>query len=205
MSTYTLNSQKRTSLEALFNRANECYQCAIRLKGHNIVFGNGDPNADLMIIGEAPGYNEHIDGLPFTGKAGKLLNSMLVNGMGLKREEVYVCNILKCRPPENRDPDPVETENCTAWLEEQIKIVAPKVIMAMGKYATCYLLGKDPSKSRMGDYCGNVYNSTYGTVVPVWHTAFLLRRPEFKRDTQQHCNVILGLLGKDIVMSEYPT
>ena len=144
----------------------------------NFVFGFGDPDADLMLVGEAPGFNEDNEGLPFVGKAGKLLDKILF-AIGLNRfERVYISNILKCRPPKNRDPLPSEVEKCRPYLKRQIEIVRPKLIIALGKVAGKCLTGKDIPLNKMRgktyDYDGIPLRVTY-------HPAALLRNQNLKK------------------------
>ena len=155
-----------------------CQECQLSEFRKNFVFGSGDPKADLVLVGEAPGSDEDEKGLPFIGKSGKLLDKIL-NAIGLSRYEgVFILNLLKCRPPKNRDPLPSEIKKCSPYLQEQIKIIKPKLIVALGKVAGKYLVGKDlPLKEMRGithDYHGIPSIVTY-------HPAALLRNQSLKK------------------------
>lgn len=193
-------------------KAQSCTKCTIRNTSTQVVYGKGPATAELMIVGEAPGYNEDKDGIPFTGKAGQLLDTMLTYGMGIQPSDVYFANILKCRPPQNRDPLTEEVNNCTNWLYEQISIIKPKVIMAMGKFASSELADLDPS-CRMGDIRGQSFKllgavGASPIVVPTWHPAYLLRNltnMKLKSQSQQDMNTVLELLEKPIIIERYPS
>lgn len=170
-------SSPSLSLEELARRAKECKACALAEGRNNVVFGCGNPNADLVFIGEAPGKEEDLQGLPFVGRAGKLLDQMLA-AIHLDRKQVYIMNVVKCRPPNNRDPKPEEVEACRRWFEPQIRTIAPKLICVLGRIAAHYTLGTQaPLSSLRGKW-----HSFEG--IPVWvtyHPAYLLRNPEQKR------------------------
>ncbi len=163
----------------LFTINNKCFACGLREKGCAVVFDDGSKNADLMIIGEAPGYNEHITGKPFAGKSGRLLRSAVIDGLGLELERVYLCNVMKCKPPENRDPTPEEMDLCSPWLYRQVELVNPKVIVTVGKIASHHFATPGAT---MGSMRGQVYSWKGIPVIPTWHPAFLLRRPEHKEE-----------------------
>jgi DNA polymerase len=187
---------KEVLLELLNTEADQCFKCGLHEEGEGIVFGVGPADADIMLIGEAPGLNEQIDGMPFIGRAGKLLDDILTIGMGIKRDDVYLANILKCRPPENRDPSPEESRLCTPWLTQQIDTVNPKLIITIGKYASQFILGLDYT---MGQMRGKVYERNGRFVVPTWHTAYALRNPAIKPDIQYDMNLALEAIGYPIV------
>src|SRR5205814_5254332 len=132
----------------------DCQRCKLAPKRTNIVFGSGNPNAELVFVGEAPGYDEDVQGLPFVGRAGQLLTK-IIESIGLKREDVYICNVLKCRPPENRNPEPDEVETCEPFLFRQIDTIKPKVIVALGTFAARALLRTLDPISRLR---GRVYD-----------------------------------------------
>ena len=155
-----------------------CERCDLHRTRQNIVFGLGNPQADLMFIGEGPGAEEDRRGEPFVGKAGALLDKMII-AMGYTRESVYICNVVKCRPPNNRDPELEEVQACQPFLKEQIEIVAPKVIVTLGRYASQTLL---QTQMRMGEMRGQWQTYDGVTVMPTFHPAYLLRSPERKRD-----------------------
>jgi DNA polymerase len=135
-------------LDALRTEASSCTRCALSQSRTQVVFGNGHPNADLMFVGEAPGFHEDQQGIPFVGQAGKLLDKLLA-GVGLTRADVYVVNTLKCRPPGNRDPLPEEKHQCEPWLFKQIELIKPKVIATLGNHATKQLTGKETGITRV--------------------------------------------------------
>lgn len=167
----------------LRQRVAECQQCDLHRGRKQTVFGVGDHNADWLIIGEAPGAEEDRQGEPFVGRAGKLLNSMLL-ACGLRREQVFIANILKCRPPENRDPKPEEVAACSCYLREQIDLIQPKIILAVGRIAAQNLL---QSETPIGKMRGQKYEyaDTGIPVVVTYHPAYLLRSPREKRKAWQ--------------------
>jgi len=168
------------SWEALEGRVSNCTRCALHAGRTRTVFGVGSRNADWLIIGEAPGAEEDRRGEPFVGRAGKLLDAMLA-ALGYQRNQVYIANVVKCRPPENRDPRPEEAASCAPYLDRQIELLAPRIILAVGRVAAQRLLASD---SPVGRLRGRVHR--YGTtdipLVVTWHPAYLLRRPEAKAD-----------------------
>lgn len=160
-----------------------CHQCALSSTRRQPVFGAGDRSADWLFLGEAPGAEEDKMGLPFVGRAGKLLDAMLL-AMGLERNEVYIANVLKCRPPENRDPMGEEVSRCLPFLSQQIELMAPKMILAMGRFAAQSLLGTDSPISRLRGAVHHYGNTSIPTVV-TYHPAYLLRTPGEKRKVWQ--------------------
>jgi DNA polymerase len=151
----------------------DCRRCRLCEKRTQIVFGDGNPQADLMFVGEGPGAEEDRTGLPFVGRAGELLTAMIEKGLGIPRREVYICNIVKCRPPENRTPLADEARTCGQFLDGQIAAISPKVIVALGKPATSLLLGRDVSITRVR----GTWQSYHGIpVMPTFHPAFVLRQ-----------------------------
>ena len=177
-------------LPALTTDAESCVKCALHETRTKVVFGVGDPNADLMFIGEAPGADEDRQGEPFVGRAGQLLTQIIEAGMQLKRSEVYIANVLKCRPPGNRNPQPVEVETCSPYLIRQIELVQPKVIMALGSFAAQMLLDTKTGITRLrGEFHAcNVPglrvppHRTPPVIMPTYHPAYLLRNPGAKRE-----------------------
>lgn len=157
-------------LSALREFIGDCRCCSLGETKSNLVFGVGDPHADLMFIGEAPGRNEDLQGEPFVGAAGKLLDELLAS-IGMARSEVYIANVLKCRPPGNRDPLPGEIELCTPFLAEQVRLVDPKVIATLGNFATKYILGTDRGITALR---GRLFHVDGRRVVPVFHPAAAL-------------------------------
>src|SRR5436190_11611120 len=158
------------TLDELAREAATCTRCRLAQGRTQVVFGVGHPDADLMFIGEAPGYYEDRQGEPFVGAAGQLLTQVL-GEIGLRREEVYICNVLRCRPPGNRDPLPDEVEACTPWLEATLESVRPRVIVTLGNFATRFVLGKPVSISRVR---GQRFEIDGRVVIPTFHPAAIL-------------------------------
>lgn len=165
------------SWEALQSEVAQCLKCGLCKTRTQTVFGSGNKKADWMIIGEAPGQSEDQQGLPFVGKAGLLLTEML-RAISLDREEVFIANIVKCRPPSNRDPDPIEIETCKTYLLRQLALIKPKIILAVGRIAAQALLNTDES---IGKLRGKIYDLNDTPVVVVYHPAYLLRSLPDKR------------------------
>ncbi len=161
----------------------QCIACDLHSARKNTVFGVGDEQADWMVVGEAPGADEDRQGEPFVGRAGQLLNNMLL-AIGLKREQVYIANILKCRPPNNRDPRPEEVVKCEPFLNRQVELVNPKIILAVGRIAAHNLLKTDSSLSQLRGRCF-YYGEQKTPVVVTYHPAYLLRSPKEKRKAWQ--------------------
>lgn len=168
-------------LEEIEKDALRCEQCRLCETRNKVVFGAGDPNANLMLVGEAPGAEEDKQGVPFVGRAGVLLTKIL-KSIQFEREEVYIANVLKCRPPENRDPIPAEVEACEPFLIEQIATIKPKIICALGAHAARTLLKLGPSTS-IGSLRGIIHNYQGVPLIATYHPAYLLRSPDKKRDT----------------------
>jgi uracil-DNA glycosylase family 4 len=157
-------------LESLRAHIGDCRRCPLCLERTQVVFGVGDPNADLVFVGEGPGKNEDLQGEPFVGAAGKFLDELL-SSIGLRRPQVYIANVVKCRPPGNRDPEPIEIETCTPFLSRQIELIDPKVVATLGKFATQYVLGTTVGITRLR---GRLYRVGGRRVVPVLHPAAAL-------------------------------
>lgn len=171
----------------------ECERCKLhRLGRRQIVFGAGNAGASLMFVGEAPGYEEDIQGFPFVGRAGQLLTKM-IEAIDLKRESVYIANVIKCRPPENRNPEPDEVAACEPFLFRQVKSVRPRVIVALGTFAARALLRSQDPISRMR---GRVYNYGGAKLVPTYHPAYLLRNPASKREAWEDLKLVRRLLAE---------
>lgn len=183
---------KAAALEAIRAELHECTRCALaKLGRHTIVFGDGDPNARLMFVGEGPGADEDAQGLPFVGRAGQLLNNMIA-AMGLKREEVYIANIVKCRPPQNRVPEPEEANTCSPFLFRQIDVIRPEVIVALGSTAATYLLG---AKSPLAALRGRVHSFHGSKLIVTYHPAYLLRDPNQKKAAWADLQIAMKELG----------
>ena len=167
------------NLGEIKKRALACKLCALHKTRNNVVFGVGDEKAQIMFIGEAPGANEDLQGEPFVGRAGMLLNS-IIKSIGLERSDIYIANILKCRPPDNRDPNAEEIKLCTPYLKEQISAIKPKILIAVGRVAAQHLLN---TKESMANLRGKTYQ--YGEentpLMVTYHPAYLLRSPGEKK------------------------
>lgn len=166
------------SLDSLREVLGDCQRCKLCKGRTTIVFGVGDPKARLMLVGEGPGEDEDLQGLPFVGKAGELLTDILTKGMGLTREQVYIANVIKCRPPNNRNPQPDEIVACQPFLRRQIELVQPEVLITLGNFPTQALLAdRTPISRRRGrwhEYAGIA-------LMPTFHPAYILRNPSDKR------------------------
>jgi uracil-DNA glycosylase family 4 len=169
----------------------DCTRCKLHALGRKqIVFGVGNPQADLMFVGEAPGADEDIQGIPFVGRAGQLLTK-IIEAIGLKREDVYIANVIKCRPPQNRNPEPDEVETCEPFLFQQIDIIKPKVIVALGKFGAQTLLRTLDPISRLR---GRVFDYRGAKLIPTFHPAYLLRNPSSKREVWEDMKLVRKLL-----------
>jgi DNA polymerase len=186
-------SNKEGALKDLQREISDCQQCRLSKERKNIVFGEGNPNAELMFIGEGPGREEDLQARPFVGNAGKLLTS-LIKKMGLKREDVYIANIVKCRPPSNRDPEEDEMTTCSPFLEKQIEIIQPRVIIALGRISAQSLLG---SKIPISKLRGKFYSYKDIPVMPTFHPAYLMRNPKDKWLTWEDAQQVLEKLKKN--------
>jgi DNA polymerase len=179
------------ALQAIRGDIGDCTRCKLhRLGRRQIVFGVGNPSADLMFVGEAPGADEDIQGFPFVGRAGQLLTK-IIEAIGLGRDDVYIANVIKCRPPENRNPEPDEVETCEPFLFRQIDSVQPKVIVALGTFAAKALLKTQDPISRLR---GRAFEYRGATLIPTFHPAFLLRSPDRKRDVWEDMKKVRALL-----------
>lgn len=172
----TLSSREK--LQKLRAFIGDCQRCDLCQTRTNLVFGVGNPDAKLMFVGEAPGFNEDKQGEPFVGKAGDLLNKM-IGAMGYRREDVYIANVIKCRPPDNRDPSPEEIRSCGPFMLQQVEAIRPQVIVTLGKFGTNALLGREGSLTQVR---GQWQDFNGVPVMPTFHPAFLLRNPDSKRE-----------------------
>ncbi|WP_233104112.1 uracil-DNA glycosylase [Haliangium ochraceum] len=179
----------------------DCQRCKLASGRENIVFGVGDPRAALMFVGEAPGFHEDRRGEPFVGNAGELLDKMIA-AMGWTRDTVYIANVLKCRPPNNRDPQPDEIAACQPFLAEQIDAVAPRILVTLGRPAAHLLL---QTTAPMSALRGRFQEYRGVRVMPTFHPAFLLRRPERKRDTWNDLKLVIAELERLGVDSPRPS
>jgi DNA polymerase len=169
----------------------DCTRCKLHTLGRKqVVFGVGNPNAQLMFVGEGPGADEDQQGEPFVGRAGQLLTK-IIEAIGLKREDVYIANIIKCRPPGNRNPEPDEVERCEPFLFRQVAAIRPKVIVALGKFAAQSLLRTTDPITRLR---GRSFNYRGATLIPTFHPAFLLRNPSSKREVWEDMKKVRAIL-----------
>jgi len=178
-SSISANYKMPSELKELKNIVLNCNLCNLSKTRTNIVFGEGNPHSKIFFIGEAPGRDEDLQGKPFVGRSGQLLTKMIENVLNIKREEVYITNIVKCRPPQNREPEIEEIESCKPYLLKQIDIVKPKIIVTLGRIAFKYLLNEEIpiTKAR-----GNIYNFNGIKVIPTYHPSYLLRNPSKKKE-----------------------
>ena len=168
-----------------------CTRCKLHALGRRqVVFGVGNPDADLMFVGEAPGADEDLQGEPFVGRAGQLLTK-IIEAIGLKRDQVYIANIIKCRPPGNRNPEPDEVEQCEPFLFQQVATIQPKVIVALGKFAAQSLLRTADPITRLR---GRSFNYRGATLIPTFHPAYLLRNPSAKREVWDDMKKVRAIL-----------
>jgi DNA polymerase len=183
------------ALEALrIDIGPDCSRCKLHTLGRKqVVFGVGNPNADLMFVGEGPGADEDIQGEPFVGRAGQLLTK-IIEAIDLKREDVYIANVIKCRPPGNRNPEPDEVEQCEPFLFRQIDIIKPRVIVALGKFAAQCLLRTDAPITRIR---GREFTCRDAVLIPTYHPAYLLRNPSAKREVWEDMKKVRALLSQD--------
>ncbi len=181
---------KAENLKILFQESRSCLKCRLGETRKNYVFGEGNPDAKIVFVGEAPGRDEDLTGKPFVGRAGKLLTDIIEKGMKIKREDVYICNILKCRPPENRDPLPEEVEMCIETLINQINVIDPKIICALGRHAASALLKKG---QKLADYRGSVHYFKSYPVIVTYHPSALLRNPNLKKPTWEDIKILLSI------------
>jgi DNA polymerase len=182
------------SLEELAEVVDACRKCALGHSRMHSVPGEGDPHARLVVVGEAPGATEDETGRPFVGRAGQLLTDIL-RAIGLEREQVFICNVLKCRPPNNRDPEPLEVAACSPYLHRQLDLIRPKVILAMGRPAAHALLGSNAS---LNDLRGKLHRYRGIPLIVTYHPAALLRNPHWKRPTWDDVRIARRILdGQD--------
>jgi len=187
------DSEAKTLLGELEAIAVVCVKCKLAKSRTQVVYGVGNPNADLMFIGEAPGRDEDLKGEPFVGRAGQLLTD-IIKAMKLTRDDVYIANVIKCRPPENRNPEPDELEACHPYIQRQVEIIQPKVIVTLGRFALQSLTGKAYGiSSARGNWLD--YNGV--KVMPTYHPAYLLRTPSAKKEVWADMKKVMAELGME--------
>lgn len=191
------------TLSVLANEAENCTSCVLSETRSRVVFSSGPPEAEVFFVGEAPGASEDETGLPFVGRSGRLVERLCDEELGLSRDQVYIANVLKCRPPENRDPKPVEIAACKRFLESQLSLVNPKVLVPVGNFATRFILG---TKLGITKLRGNVYRSGSTFVVPTYHPAAVLRGGAARlSEMSDDFRVVANILnGEAVVTSDKP-
>jgi len=187
----TIFASSADALAAVRTEIGDCVRCKLHAQGRRqIVFGVGNPSADLMFVGEAPGADEDVQGIPFVGRAGQLLTK-IIEAIDLKRDDVYIANVIKCRPPGNRNPEQDEVETCEPFLFQQIDVIKPKVIVALGTFAARALLRTLDPISRLR---GRMFEYRGAKLIPTFHPAYLLRNPSSKREVWEDMKVVRKLL-----------
>jgi uracil-DNA glycosylase len=181
-------------LEAIRAFIGDCQRCKLAKGRKNIVFGQGNPHAALMFVGEGPGADEDEQGLAFVGRAGQLLTDIIEKGLKMPRSEVFIANVIKCRPPQNRNPEPDEILSCQPFLERQIRAIRPKVIVGLGKFAGQWLLKTAEPISRIRGRVGQYEGIT---AIPTFHPAFLLRNPAAKKEVWEDIKLVREILSRD--------
>ena len=184
-------AERAAALQLIRDEIGDCTRCALHQGRNKLVFGDGDPAARLLFVGEGPGADEDAQGLPFVGKAGQLLNNMIA-AMGLKREQVYIANVVKCRPPGNRTPEPEEGNTCSPFLFRQIDVIRPQVIVALGATAATYLLGL---RQPLAGLRGRVHAWRGAQLIVTYHPAYLLRDPRQKKEAWADLQIAMRELG----------
>lgn len=185
-------SREDETLEQIRKDLGDCHRCRLAGGRHSIVFGQGNPHAELVFVGEGPGADEDAQGLPFVGRAGRLLNKM-IELAGMKREEVYICNIVKCRPPNNRTPLPDEIETCSPFLMRQIRAIKPRLVCCLGAPAVRTLLGVKEGITKIR---GRFYDFHGTTALPTFHPAYILRNPREERILREDFQKIVEFLNQ---------
>jgi len=185
-----LFEKSKTKLEIIRDELGDCKRCKLHKSRTNIVFGDGNPDASLVFVGEAPGADEDRQGLPFVGKAGKLLTK-IIEAINMKRDDVYICNILKCRPPGNRNPEDDEIRSCFPFLKKQLDAINPEVICTLGSFGAKILLNVKTPISRLRGKI-NYYKDI--CIIPTFHPAFLLRNPSKKKDVWEDIKMVRDIL-----------
>ena len=183
------------ALAAVREEMGDCRRCRLASGRRTIVFGQGNPRAEIMFVGEAPGADEDEQGLAFVGRAGQLLTDIIEKGMRLPRSEVFIANVIKCRPPQNRNPEPDEILACQPFLDAQIQAIRPRVLVGLGKFGAQWLLKTAEPISRLRGRVGEYEGIP---VMPTYHPAYLLRNPAGKKDVWEDMKAVLRLLGRPV-------
>jgi len=181
------------TLESLKKQAMECHLCELSKSRHKVVFGEGNTDADILFIGEGPGATEDSAGKPFVGRAGELLTKMIENVLHISRNDVYITNIVKCRPPNNDIPTPTQAHTCQPYLMKQIELIRPKLIVTLGATAYHYLTGDDTDISKVR---GTIHKQNGYTIIPTYHPSYLLRNPSAKKEVFDDLLKVKELMGK---------
>ena len=185
-------ASKKERLDQLQHSIKDCTLCKLCQGRTQVVFGVGNPEAELVFVGEGPGADEDRQGIPFVGRAGQLLTKMIENGMGLKREDVYICNVIKCRPPGNRNPELEEIATCEPFLQQQLAIIQPRVIVALGKFAAQTLLETTTTITKLRGHWRE-YNGI--KLLPTFHPSYLLHNPGGKGKVWDDLKMVMAELG----------
>jgi uracil-DNA glycosylase family 4 len=178
-------------LDELREEIGDCHRCPLSKGRKKLVFGAGNPEAELVFVGEAPGRDEDIQGEPFVGRAGQLL-SRIIGAMGLSRDQVYICNVIKCRPPGNRDPLPEEIAKCEPFLLKQLEILNPRIVCALGSFSVRTLL---KTEGRISQLRGRLHSYNGIPLIPTYHPSYLLRNPQAKREVWEDIQKVMEILG----------
>lgn len=182
-----------SKFDDLASQANDCHLCELSKSRHNVVFGEGDLNADIFFIGESPGTNEDNEGKPFLGRSGELLTKMIENVLNIKRQSVYIANIVKCRPPDNRAISSIEALTCKPYIFKQIELIKPKLIVALGETAYYYLTGDE---TKINKIRGTMHTQDGYTIIPTYHPSYLLRNPSAKKEVFEDLKKVKELMKK---------
>ncbi len=188
-----ISLQLPQNMQELKKQVNNCHLCELSKYRKNAVFGEGSLEAKIMFVGEAPGETEDSLGRPFVGKSGELLNTMIENVLGLKREDIYITNIVKCRPPKNAEPTPEEANTCLPFLKKQIEIIKPKIIVTLGSVALKYLTTNELQISKVR---GSIIKQDDFTIIPTFHPSYLLRNPSAKKEAFEDLKSIKKLYNE---------
>ncbi|HYI37724.1 MAG TPA: uracil-DNA glycosylase [Thermoleophilaceae bacterium] len=197
-------ADRREDLVALYKEARGCTRCPLHETRTQVVFGAGNADADLMFVGEAPGFHEDQQGIPFVGRAGQLLNELLQE-QGMDRDDVFIANVLKSRPPDNRDPQPAEIEACRPYLERQVELIEPRVICTLGNFATKLLTGSPQGITRVhGEPQERQLGARTVQLFPIFHPAAGLRTPSVKELLREDFSKLPALLAQPVPQAEAP-